>query len=389
MAIYLAIAGAAVVLFWVAEPAERSRMLAYAASLGGATALGFLVFGSYDNRLPLCDALTPVWLSNAVLGGALLAGLAILTPADWRLRLGLALAAGAVLAGFHALAWPNCLTRFEGVSPEVRDLWLSKVREARPVYRHGWQVATQIVALPITGLLGWALLSWRNRADSDLLRRTIPAAVPAAVATTLLLGQTRTGPAAQMLSVVGASAIVWILVPILDRARGPFRTLGVVAVALIGFGAVVPLAMKFAPAKQRTERDMRIDRANRLCNFIGSYRPIAKVPKGRVFTFVDHAPRLIVLTHHDSVIGPYHRNGEQIADAMKAFRGSADEARRIFTKYRSDYLLTCPDSSTTTIFLSEAPQGFYAQLARGEVPGWLTPVPLPADSPFRMWKIER
>jgi len=389
MAIYLAIAGAAVVLFWVTDPAERSRMLAYAASLGGATALGFLVFGSYDNRLPLCDALTPVWLSNAVLGGALLAGLAILTPADWRLRLGLALAAGAVLAGFHALAWPNCLTRFEGVSPEVRDLWLSKVREARPVYRHGWQVATQIVALPITGLLGWALLSWRNRADPDLLRRTIAAAVPAAVATMLLLWQTRTGPAAQMLSVVGASAIVWILVPILDRARGPFRTLGVVAVALIGFGAVVPLAMKFAPAKQRTERDMRIDRANRLCNFIGSYRPIAKVPKGRVFTFVDHAPRLIVLTHHDSVIGPYHRNGEQIADAMKAFRGSADEARRIFTKYRSDYLLTCPDSSTTTIFLSEAPQGFYAQLARGEVPGWLTPVPLPADSPFRMWKIER
>ena len=43
-----------------------------------------------------------------------------------------------------------------------------------------------------------------------------------------------------------------------------------------------------------------------------------------VFTFVDLGPRLITVTHHDAVIGPYHRNGEQIADVMNAFRGDAD-----------------------------------------------------------------
>jgi hypothetical protein len=112
-------------------------------------------------------------------------------------------------------------------------------------------------------------------------------------------------------------------------------------------------------------------------------------PKGVVFTFIDLAPRLITVTHHDSIMGPYHRNGEQIVDAMKAFRGSADQARQIFAKYRADYLLTCPNASTTTIFTSEAPNGFYAQLQKGQVPGWLTPVRLPANSPFRMWKIVR
>jgi hypothetical protein len=98
---------------------------------------------------------------------------------------------------------------------------------------------------------------------------------------------------------------------------------------------------------------------------------------------------VITVTHHNAIIGPYHRNGEQIADVMNAFRGSAGQARALMAKYRSDYLLTCPFGSTTTIFQSEAPNGFYAQLARGEVPGWLTPVPLPADSPFKMWKIAR
>ena len=39
--------------------------------------------------------------------------------------------------------------------------------------------------------------------------------------------------------------------------------------------------------------------------------------------------------------------------------------------------------------MAEAPKGFYGQLQRGEVPAWLTPVALPADSPFRMWKVVR
>jgi hypothetical protein len=120
-----------------------------------------------------------------------------------------------------------------------------------------------------------------------------------------------------------------------------------------------------------------------------SYRPIARLPKAMVFTFVELGPRLITVTHHNSVIGPYHRNGEQIADVMKAFRGSPDQARAIIAKYRADYLLTCPDSSTTTIFLADAPKGFYGQLKQGQVPAWLTPVELPRDSPFKLWRVAR
>ena len=108
-----------------------------------------------------------------------------------------------------------------------------------------------------------------------------------------------------------------------------------------------------------------------------------------VFTFVDLGPRLITVTHHNAVIGPYHRNGEQIADVMKAFRGSPEQARAILAKYRADFLMTCPNSSTTTIFMAAAPNGFYGQLQKNQTPGWLTPVELPKDSPFRLWKVAR
>lgn len=390
MIIYLAIAGAAVTLFWVCDPGQRRRAAAYSASLGGGIAFSFLVFASYANRFAVCDALSPVWLSDLLLAAASLLAMSLFTPASWKARLALAAVAGLAIAAFHSLAWPQCLGRLEGVSPEVNALWLSHVREARPVYTHGWQLASLMLALPVTGLIGWALLAWRNRSDGDLFRRTIAAAAPAFAAMLLLFWQTRTGPAAQMLAVVGAVSIVWVLAPIFDRSSRPIvRTAGVVAVALIGFGAVVPLGLKLAPLDRLSQREIQVGRANRLCNFIGSYRPIAKQPKGMVFTFVDLAPRLITVTHHDSIMGPYHRNGEQIADSMKAFRGTADQARAIFSKYHSDYLLTCPNSSTTTIFDSETPRGFYAQLERGQVPDWLIPVPLPANSPFRMWRIAR
>lgn len=388
MIIYLALAGAAMVLFWVDQREERTRLGAYAVSLAGGCALGFLLFASYANRTAVCDALSPVWLSDALLGGALMYGLAWISPVDWKRRLALAVVAGACIAVFHALAWPHCLHRLEGVSPEVDRLWLSHVKEARPVYRHGWRLAVLIAALPITGAIGWGLLVWKRRGERERLRATIGAALPGIAATLLLLWQTRTGPAAQMMSVVGAAALPWFLLPIFWRSeRALVRVTGAVLVALLGAGAIVPLVLDFIPQPRPSPRDIAIGKANRLCGSMWGMRPVALQPKGIVFTFIDLGPRLIAVTHHDSIAGPYHRNGQQIADVMNAWRGSPEQAHGLIAKYHSDYVLSCPGSSTTTIFESETPKGFYSRLQRGQVPKWLVPVALPADSPFKMWKV--
>jgi hypothetical protein len=319
-----------------------------------------------------------------------MAGLAMLRVERWTWRFALAAGAGLVLIAFHALASPQCLTRLEGVSPEATELWLSHVREARPIYRHGAETVALMLSLPIAGLLGYGLLAWRARRDHDRLRRTVAVALPALTALVLLFWQTRTGPAAQMMAVPGAVAVAFILAPLAYNSKWPvLRVPGTVLAVLVGLGAVVPFVTAQVPDKPRTATQKKVNIANRTCPSLRALAPVARQPRGTVFTFVDLGPRIITVTKHDAIAGPYHRNDRAIADVMKAFRGDEAQARRIIADYRSDYLLVCPNMSTATIFQAETPRGFYMQLIKGRVPAWLTPVDLGPGSPLLMWKVAR
>jgi hypothetical protein len=391
MLIYLALLGGATVLLWVSDRGERDRLAAYAASLVSTTGVGFLIFASNANRLAVCDALSPVWLSDAAVGGAAMLLLSRQRLESWKARLAAAAVAGAALAGFHAIAWPHCLQRLEGVSPEATALWLDHVREAKPFYRHSWRIGATAVALPVTALFGWALLIWqawiKGPEGRDLLRRTMAVALPAVAGLALLFWQTRAAPAAQMMALPAATALIVLVVGPWLRAPQLWKHAVAVVLALLAFGAAVPLGLRLVPGEKTDAARNRVAKANRLCPSMAALAPINAQPKGTIFTYIDLGPRLIVTTHHDTIGGPYHRNDQAIADVMKAFRGDERQAHRIVTEYRSDYLLVCPDMSTATIFMSEAPGGFYGQLMRGKVPAWLQPVELPKDSPFKMWRV--
>ena len=384
---YLTVAGAIAVLMWVRDGTEAPRLAAYGASLGGGVALAFLVFTSEANMAPLCDALTPVWLAAMLGAGAAAVALAWATPARPLVRLGAAAAAGAILAGAFAWGAPQCLGRLEQSSPELERLWLSKVREAMPIWRHGFDVTLQTITLPVAGLIGYALMLWRNRRDPQWLIPWAAVAALAALAAALLCWQTRAGPAAQMLSIPGATALAWLAIAwLMGRGSVVVRVGGVVlAFLLISGTASFQLTRWFdAPV---SEYRKSINRANNGCPTLRALAPVNRQPAGMVLTFVDLGPRLITVTHHDAITGPYHRNARQIVDVMRAWRGTEANARATALRYHVDYLLICPNLSESTIYRAEAPGGFYAQLMRGKVPYWLQPIPLPDGSPYRMWRV--
>jgi hypothetical protein len=277
------------------------------------------------------------------------------------------------------------------VPDELNQIWLSNVREAMPLYRHGLTTTIAIATLPVIGLIGYVVMVWRTRRDGEAFGRWAAIGYAAALATILLVWQTRAAAASQLLAVPGAAALGWVLIQWFQKQKSIFvRVLGTGAAFMLVSGAIVSEASGFwEDDKPATPGQQAINNANWRCPQIAFLRPVALQPRGQVLTFVDLGPRLVTLTHHDAVTGPYHRNAQAILDVMRAFRGDAANAKAIIDRRGIDYVLICPNMSESTIYRADAPKGWYAQLAGGRVPAWLEPVQLPGDSPFRMWRVRR
>ncbi|PXA96754.1 hypothetical protein DMC47_16605 [Nostoc sp. 3335mG] len=385
---YCAMAGAIVALRWVWDRAEARRLIVYGATLAGASAIGFVAFASNANYAMRCDALTPVWLSAVVAGGALLVLIAWVGPRSLPVRLALALIAGGALAAAFATLFPQCLARPEGVSEELARTWLNNVREAKPLYAMPWRTILPIATGPIIGLLGAIFATWRAR-RSDAVVGWATVTLFTAFAVAMLFWQIRSGPAAQLLAVPGAVALAWVVLPwLLSRKSAVVRVLGTVAGVLLFSSLAVGYIVQKLRIDPPDNRTRTVLRAGARCASLPALQALNRIPRAVMFTHVDLGPRLIVATHHDGIAGPYHRNGDAILDVHHAFQGDPDAFRTIARRHGATYLLTCPNMAETTVYRARSPGGFYDMLAHNKVPDWLTPVPLAKGSPLRLWRID-
>jgi hypothetical protein len=383
---YLAVAGALQGLWWIADARQGARLKGYGLTLAGGAAIGYAVFGSFDNAQPLCDALTPVYLSTLLLTGAILVALGSVRIERRALRIAAAVAAGVAICAFFALAWPQCLGRPEHLSPELEKLWFSHIREAKPLYKHGWRVAFPTLSLSIIGVIGagWAL--WRAR-GTDRAMPWLLVALLSVFSAGLLFWQTRAGPGSQLMGVIGATALGWaVMCWMIGHRSIAVRLIGPVAVFVLVSGSFAGLIVRNSPQKLSAYRQ-RVNLANRRCPTLPALKPIARLPQATFLTFNDLGPRLIATTHHSAISGPYHRAGDAILDTQHAFRATDPAvARDVMRRHGATMLLICPGLSESTVYASEAPKGFYVQLARGRVPAWLTPISLPKNSPYKLWR---
>ena len=384
---FLVIAGAAVVLYWVWEREEATRLRSYGAALGLGCVIGYLGFASYDNSIARCDVLSPIWTTTMLVAGGLAVALSFASAGRPLIRLSLAAIGGIALAVGFALAWPQCLGRPEQISEELVRIWFSNVREAKPLYAQAWTTALTVVALPVVGGVGSGWAAWQAR-GSRAFGAWAPMALVSLVSLLLVLWQTRQGPAAQLMAVPGATALAWYLLPRLARHQSMLvRTLGVVAAFLALSGIGVALILDHVPGEKQTASGRAINIANSRCPSLAAMRPVAMLPAATIFTFVDLGPRLITVTHHRAIAGPYHRNGDAILDVHHAFGGSPEDAHSIMVRHGATLLMTCPNMSEATVHRARHKDGFYSRLARGERFSWLTPVPMPNGSPLLVWRI--
>jgi hypothetical protein len=406
MMVYLAGAGGLIALRWVFKEGAARRMIPYALALSATTALSYVFFASNANRLPVCDALSPVWTTLLVLAGAIMLGLALLQLTDWRMRLLASIVGASILLLYAHAVWPQCLKGAYQISPELQRSWLAYIREAKPITAQERKVWLPLIALPVAGITASFAACWVYRRDRDRLWAWATVALMILFSSGLLFWQIRTGPAAQLLAIPPVAWASWALLSALFRGPMWRRTAALGSLALCA--AVIwiyplydPLNNTISPKKEKAGTTTatgtakarwtkKTQSANARCRAQPALQQLNQLPPAIIFTMVDLGPRIIAMTHHSVIAGPYHRNGAAILDIHHAMDGAPERFRAIAYAHGARYLLICPGFPEGTIYQQRSPQGFYAQMAREQIPSWLTPVKLnyPIALPFQVYRID-
>ncbi|MEZ5656486.1 MAG: hypothetical protein R3E04_11515 [Sphingobium sp.] len=406
MMVYLAGAGALIAIRWVFKEGAARRMAPYALALGSGTGLLFAIFASTANRAPVCDAISPIWVATLGMasGGMLL--LTILPLRGWVRRLAAGIAVGAVVGAFAYFNWPQCFTRVYQIDPELDRLWLSHIREAKPITVQSLSAAIPMVALPIAGVIAAIIGCVAALFDRERLWAWGTVALMTIFALVLMLWQIRSGPAAQLLAIPAVAWAAYEIIRAIVTGGWAARIGAIVPLAIavpvfqaqliypqlqrIGMIKTPPAVTNDAAATARKDRLDRIKRASARCRSLPALQALDQIPPATIMTLVDLGPRLIATTHHSAIAGPYHRNGAAILDLHHAFDGDAttflDSARR----HDVTYFLLCPDFPEGTVYRARSPNGTYARIERGDVPEWLHPVTLKSGFalPFRLYRID-
>lgn len=431
MLVYLAGAGALIALRWIFKDGAERRMRPYALALGGTTALGYALFASNVNRLPVCDAISPVWATVLILTAGILYGLTLLPLKGWLQRFIAAAMGGVFILGFAYATWPQCVMDVYQISPELQKRWLVYIREAKPIYAQARASWVPMIALPAAGLICAMAGCWASRRNSERLWAWVTVTLMIAFAVGLMFWQIRAGPAAQVLAIAPVAWATWAMAVKLIKGRYYQRGLAVLGIAILGcvanvyavyplaartlenWSAKAPNASAAAPAKpvantvatlaapsnasvtngataNQVATVKKVARKSEVrCRTMPALRPLDQLAPATIFTLVDLGPRLIALTHHTVIAGPYHRNPDAILAVQHAFDGPPERFLEIARAHGASYLLYCPNFPEGTIYQRRSPKGFYARLSRGETFPFLTPVELKFEGelPYMLYRI--
>jgi hypothetical protein len=317
--------------------------------------------------------------------------------------IGLACLGAATFASVLLLA-PNCLTGpYGSLPPEVKTLWLDSVLEAQPLFVYA--ARDPVGAIATVGPPLVALVIALRGAWSSGTRAWMLTAALLALALALSLYQVRTIPhanavaipvfAAWLTGIAARRGIVsfvqslkslpmvgafLLAMPLVYLAAG---WAAVEAVSALSGGRIAPPERTDAPA----ELVAGLTVAERNCLDDSAASAFAHVEPGLVLAPVFYGPAVLMLSPHEVVAGPYHRNGDAILDSIHAMRGSPEEARRIVEARNVDYVAICTTTREAALNAERAPDGLLALLMANHPPAWLEPVQADKNARLHIWRV--
>ena len=338
------------------------------------------------DRLSVVHAVVFAMVTASLLALVLLARAKALQR--WQVRLGVGLAAGAILASAIAAVFPRFYGGvFAQMGPEMTRV-MARIGELQPL------LSTDVFwtfGLPLIGygtiFLGLLCCRMINLRDP----RWMLVLVAFAVYMGLSFYQVRWAMYGQVLLLLPAVALITRLRTRLSSSQHGLRRLltnvGITTVFLLLAGSgslVVHFVPKAQPPASRPRSSVRA-----LCRYLTSDVQW-QGRRLRILAEINYGAEILYRTPHEVIATLYHRNWQAIEDACAIMAAQTDEEAQSRIRSRGiDLILLSPETSDSSLFAEPGQTAtFYHRLCSGQAPPWCRPVQLPDElSSFRLFAI--
>ena len=359
-----------------------------AGGLAAASAAIFLGTRGLGDLATHCDQISPIHLALFALVAVGSGGLVVLAPQRWPLALGILGAIGAAALALYLGVAPQCKGgAFVALDPLVYKYWYEGVPEGMPFWDQPLVSAMEMIGVPLVGLLSIAIL-WRDAISAE--HRAWWRDHAMVLIGALLIGALLARASATACAIAAVPTGALVLRCIIALRTGPplRRVLGYCGVLLLLMPPMPVLLWGRIATLHTGNANAASPPKVSGCVYRKAALALNTLPPTDMFLPLDIGPDILVRTNQRVVATGHHRGAAGMHDVIAAFMGTPDEAHAIITRRHATLIAVCPDIPEPQNYKYYAPNGFMAQLLRGQTPPWLERVNLAPDSHLLFWRVK-
>ncbi|QYJ07410.1 hypothetical protein [Qipengyuania flava] len=358
----------------------------------GTMALGFATRGPAMFAPGYCDVVLPGHFAAFAVAAAASA-IAPFLPGQDRIAARIAALLPvpiAALAVAAATLGPCLANPMAQLDPVLQSYWHGYITEGLPVWRQPVSVMLMTLWTPAIVLVAaWTRREvWQEAGSEEALVWTL-ATLLALAASGYGILLMRAGVIAQLLA-LAFSAI--LLAHWLPKARALDTALPRIGatLAVIGLGTPVlasalaaPLDARFPSQTLRGSVQAPVEAGE--CDF----SRLGALETGLILAPLDAGPEILGLTQHRILAASYHRNQAPMRDALLAFTGSVEEARRIVRARDIDFVVACGSAADLALYRTAGAGNFANALLARTPPDWLERDEVVSAGALRVYRVLR
>lgn len=386
---FIAIYCLVVALLWVWEGEPfAAAMKAFGLSL--AVAIGVFFFATVPPQryaAVTCDNLSLSFYSLATIGGSLLLVSAVFASRlDRSLRFVVIAGVGAVVFASALVIAPQCLGNpLADLDPMLVELWLRNVSEAQSILALTRTDPFSLGAFYAPGLLAIAVCLFRSL-QGDRVQIHLVLLALLSVSWGVALVQVRGSVFASLLSIL---PLALLIIDVRRMSNGDSENAAAALVYIVTVLASVPAvwAVGGALVEMQVNKDKDTAKTEELsCSSKQALAPLVGLPAGLVSAPSEMGVPILRFTANRVLSAPYHRNQGGMLTEMHIGLAEPQEAEAFLRGTGVSVLAFCVGDPQTEKIAKLKPDGLYAQLAKGNIPSYLDPLPKAADSGVQFFR---